>query len=86
MPFLKLVANAADAKAQRASVGQVRRHAPPCRLDARTAAAGIECEVEGSGDVLVELLGLIEFGHDQDQSIEQIIADIRRSLDKGALS
>ena len=82
MPFLKFVT---DAEVQRASDEQFRPHAPHSLLDARTAADSIEREVENGGDVLVELLGLIEFGHDQDQSIEQIIADIRRDLDKGAL-
>ncbi len=82
MPFLKFVT---DAEAPRASGGQFRRDAPPGRLDALTTADGIGCEEESGGDVLVELLGLIEFGHDQDQSIEQIVADIRRDLDKGAL-
>ena len=55
---------------------------------ARAAADSIECEAEDGGnveDLLAELLNSIEFGHDQDQSIEEIIADIRRDLDQGTL-
>ena len=85
MPLPQLAADATDAEAQRAGGGQFRRHASPGWPGAGVAAGSIECEVESGGDVLVELLALIEFGHDQDQSVEQIIAGIRRDLDKDAL-